>query len=175
MTARDAGAGRAPTPSLRRRLAAFVYEGVLLFGVVMFAGLVYALATQQRHALVGLHGLQLFVFTVIGLYFAWFWSHGGQTVAMKTWHVRVVRVDGRPLSLGQGLLRYALSWLWFVPALIAAAALKLHTSGAYSAALLIGVAAYAALAWLLPDRQFLHDRLCRTRSEERRVGKECRL
>ena len=159
----DADPAEQPVPGLRRRLAAMLYEGVVLFGVLMIAGLIFSTLTDQRHALHGRLELQVFLFAVLGLYFAWFWSHGGQTVAMKTWHVRVVRVDGRPLSLGQGLLRYALSWLWFVPALIAAAALKLHTSGAYSAALLIGVAAYAALAWLLPDRQFLHDRLCRTR------------
>ena len=44
-------AAAAPTPSLRRRLAAFVYEGVLLFGVLMISALVYGLVTQQRHAL----------------------------------------------------------------------------------------------------------------------------
>jgi hypothetical protein len=60
-------------PSLRRRMACFVYEGVLLFGVVMCAGLVYSSLTQQRHALVGLHGLQVVVFVVLGLYFVWFW------------------------------------------------------------------------------------------------------
>ena len=80
----------APAPGLRRRMAAFVYEGVLLFGVLMIAGLAYGLATQQRHALVGQHGLQLFLFVVLGLYLSWFWCHGGQTVAMKTWHVRLV-------------------------------------------------------------------------------------
>ena len=41
------------TPRLFRRLAAFVYEGVLLFGVTMAAGYVYGVLTQQRHALQG--------------------------------------------------------------------------------------------------------------------------
>jgi len=152
-----------PAPSLRRRLAAFVYEGVLLFGVLMTAGLVYGLATQQRHALVGLHGLQAFLFLVLGLYFSWFWSHGGQTVAMKTWHIRLLTQDGRPVGTARAWLRYVLSWLWFMPALVVAYAAGLHTGAQLSAALFIGVAVYAALARLNRQRQFLHDLLARTR------------
>ena len=105
------------TPGLRRRLACFVYEGVLLFGVLMVAGFVYGLLTQQRHALVGMHGLQVFVFLVLGTYFSWFWSHGGQTVAMKTWHIRLLMQDGQPVPAARAALRYVLSWLWFLPAL----------------------------------------------------------
>ena len=47
-----------------------------------------------------MHGLQAFLFLVLGLYFAWFWSHGGQTVAMKTWHIRLLTHDGRPVPRG---------------------------------------------------------------------------
>ena len=82
---------------------------------------------------------------------------------MKTWHVRVVRLDGRPLGWRGALARYALSWMWFLPALGVAGALNLHSSGEYALALLAGMAAYAILTRLLPDRQFLHDRLCETR------------
>ena len=42
-----------PTPGVARRMAAFLYEGVLLFGVVFVAGYLYAALTQQRHALQG--------------------------------------------------------------------------------------------------------------------------
>ena len=61
-------------PRLARRLAAFVYEGVLLFGVLMLAGYVYSGLTQQRHALQGKTGLQAFLFVVLAVYFGWFWS-----------------------------------------------------------------------------------------------------
>ena len=43
-------------PSLRRRLAAFLYEGVLLFGVLMISGYLYSSLSQQRHALSGATG-----------------------------------------------------------------------------------------------------------------------
>jgi uncharacterized RDD family membrane protein YckC len=165
MSAADSGtpASEFSTPSLRRRLAAFLYEGVLLFGVLMIAGYLYSSLTQQRHALQGTTGLQIFLFLVLGIYFGWFWSHGGQTVAMKAWHIRLVDTQGRQVGQGRALLRYLLAWLWFVPALAA-----LHFSGLKGGAaifglLLAGVLGYAALAFLRPDRQYFHDALCGTR------------
>lgn len=149
-------------PSLRRRLACFVYEGVLLFGVVMTAGLLYSVLTEQRHALTGLHGMQMVVFGALAIYFGWFWSHGGQTVAMKTWHIRLLGRDGRPVGAARALLRYLLSWLWFLPAAALIQAAGWKGGGAVAAALTIGVLAYAGLGWILPQRQYLHDRLSGT-------------
>ena len=144
-------------------MAAFVYEGVLLFGVTMMAGLVYSGATQQRHALQGRTGLMIFMFLVLGWYFIWFWTRGGQTVAMKAWHVRVVDAAGQPLSNWRAAARYLLAWLWFLPALAAVSSAGLHDKASIAGALLTGVLAYAALVWLRSDRQFWHDVACGTR------------
>ncbi|MEK8050736.1 RDD family protein [Ideonella sp. DXS22W] len=166
----DAGAGPAApgaidftAPTLRRRMAAFLYEGVLLFGVLMIAGYLYSSLTQQRHALQGKAGLQAFLFVVLGIYFTWFWSRGGQTVAMKAWHVRLVDAAGAPVSQARAFARYLLSWLWFLPALLAVWLADLHGGGVVSAVLMAGVAGYASLAFLRPDRQFWHDAVCGTR------------
>jgi uncharacterized RDD family membrane protein YckC len=159
-----AGASFDPrAPALFRRLACFVYEGVLLFGVVMIAGYLYSTLTQQRHALHGQHGLQAFLFIVLGIYFVWFWSHGGQTVAMKAWHIRLVGTDGHPVSQWRALARYLLSWLWFLPALAAVYLAGVHGLGAIFGTLALGVLAFAALSWLHPQRQFWHDAVCGTR------------
>ncbi|MBI3369560.1 MAG: RDD family protein [Burkholderiales bacterium] len=153
----------AVAPGLPRRLACWTYEGVLLFGVVMIAGYLYSSLTQQRHALQGKAGLQAFVFVVLAIYFTWFWSRGGQTVAMKAWHIRLVRADGGAVSQLRALVRYLLSWLWFVPALGLVYLSGLHSTAAIFGAMLAGVLAYAALTWLRPDRQFWHDVVCGTR------------
>lgn len=153
----------AAAPGLARRLAAFLYEGVLLFGVLFFAGMLYAGVTQQRHAMQGRVGLAVLLFVVLGTYFVGFWTRSGQTLAMKTWHLRIVDRQGRPLRAGRALLRYLLSWLWFAPALLTASALGLHGGASILGLLLAGVAAYALLAWLNPQRQFLHDLLSGTR------------
>jgi uncharacterized RDD family membrane protein YckC len=151
------------TPSLKRRLACFIYEGVLLFGVVMAAGFVYSTITQQRHALVGTTGLQVVIFLVLGLYFVRAWSRGGQTLAMQTWQIRLVLQDGSPVPRGRAIARYLLSWLWFLPALLFVGLSGLKGSGPAFTILVAGVLAYAALSMLRADRQYWHDAVCGTR------------
>lgn len=158
-------------PSVRRRLAAFLYEGVLLFGVLMIAGYLFSSLSQQRHALdrrwVGMG----FLFVVLGIYFVWFWARSGQTLAMKTWHIRVEDHAGRRLTQGRALLRYVASWLWFLPPLAAVAAIGVPTlgGGGIFAIVTAYVLAYAAVARLHPQRQFLHDVLCGTRLVDART------
>jgi uncharacterized RDD family membrane protein YckC len=144
-------------------MAAFVYEGVLLFGVVNLAGYFYATFTQQRHAIQGRAGLQIFLLLVLAIYFVWFWSRSGQTLAMKTWRIRLVDAQGRVVGQGRALLRFALAWLWFVPALVTTWLVGVRSSSFVYVLLLVGVIAYALLARLHPSRQFIHDRLVGTR------------
>jgi len=156
-------AGSLETPSLARRLAAFIYEGVLLFGVLMIAGYLYSSLTQQHHALQGQTGLQAFLFVVLAIYFVWFWSHGGQTVAMRAWHVRLLQHDGQPVGEWRASLRYLASWVWFLPALAAAWLAELRSAAQIFALMVVGVITYALSARLHPERQFWHDALCGTR------------
>jgi uncharacterized RDD family membrane protein YckC len=149
------------TPSLSRRMACWLYEGMLMFGVVFIAGYLFSSLSQQRHALEHRHALQAFLFVVFGIYFTWFWAKG-QTLAMKTWNIRVVDRAGRPISQPRALLRYALSWLWFLPPLAAVSPFAL--SGGETAVIAIGwVAVWAILARFHPEQQFWHDALAGTR------------
>ena len=148
-------------PSLRRRMACWFYEGILLFGVVFIAGYLFGTLSQTRHAMDNRPGLQAFLFLVLGIYFTWFW-HRGQTLAMKTWHVRVVDTQGRPLSQKQAFLRYLASWLWFAPPLVLTWPMGLP---ALEIAVLIAgwVLIWALLSRFHPQRQFWHDALAGTR------------
>ena len=152
----------AVAPSIARRLACMLYESVLLFGVVMTAGYLYSSLTQQRHALQGSTGLQLFLFVVLGIYFAGFWSRSGQTLAMKTWHIRLQTADGSVPSQLRSFLRYGASWLWFLPALACAHFSGIHSTPGFAVIVAAGMLAYVLLARLRSDRQFLHDVLCGT-------------
>lgn len=163
MTGRVDGLSGRPTPGLQRRLACLVYEGVLLFGVVMFAGLLYGVVTQQRHALVGSTGLKAFLVAVLAAYFVYFWTRSGQTLAMLTWHVRLETVSGQLVTPARALCRYALSWIWFLPALATVHFAGLKGGWPTAGALLAGALAYAALTRLHPDRQYWHDAACGTR------------
>lgn len=142
-------------------MACWAYEGMLLFGVVFAAGYLFSTLSQTRHALDNRHALQAFVFVVFGIYFGWFWARG-QTLAMKTWHIAVVDVHGRPISQLRAVGRYLLSWLWFLPPLAVIA--PLHLPAGESAVLVGGwIAVWALLSRFHPQRQFLHDVLAGTR------------
>jgi uncharacterized RDD family membrane protein YckC len=123
-----------PTAGLARRLAAMLYEALLLFAVAFFAGWLFFFASGGRDATAGWlrHTLQLFVLTLFAAYFLWCWLRGGQTLAMKAWGIRLIEVTPT-----KALLRFVL------------------------AAALLPVS--IVWAFLDRDRQFLHDRLAGTR------------
>lgn len=140
-----------------------MYEGVLLFGVLTAAGWLFSTLTGQRHALHGKAALQAFLFIVLAAYFVGFWSRRGQTLAMQTWRIRIVRDDGTSLKPLRAFARYLAAWLWFVPALLSIWLAQLKTLGAMAAVLATGIVAYALTSRLHRERQFWHDALCGTR------------
>jgi uncharacterized RDD family membrane protein YckC len=143
------------TPSLLRRMACWLYEGMLLFGVVFIAGYLFGTLSQTKNAMDNRHALQAFLFVVFGIYFVWLWSKG-QTLAMKTWHIRVLTKSGMPLTQGQAMVRYLWSWLWFLPPLLAAWWFDLK--GGESIVIVLGwVAVWALLSRFHKHQQFLHD------------------
>ncbi|WP_323072685.1 RDD family protein [Mycetohabitans endofungorum] len=153
---------RGRAPSLGRRLLCAVYESVILFGVVFIAGYLFSALTQQRNGLTHHNLLAGWITLVVGAYFVWFWTHGGQTLPMKTWRLRLVDHALAPVSVGRAMLRYVLAWLWFLPPLALHSMLGgsvPHTLLALSA----WITLWASTQWLNPDRQWLHDRLAGTR------------
>jgi uncharacterized RDD family membrane protein YckC len=142
-------------PGIWRRMACWLYEGLLLFGVVFISGYLFGTLSQTRNAMDNRHALQVFLFVVFGIYFVWFWSKG-QTLAMKTWHVKLVDEDGKPVTQARALVRYALSWIWFLPPLMAVSPIEL--SGAEITVLFLGwVAIWATLSKFQTQGQFWHD------------------
>lgn len=174
MTAAVPAGGQADlaAPSLGRRMASFVYEGLLLFGIGLVPGAIgalFAAMSGHQHPLQSDTALRLITFAIYAVYFTWFWSARGQTLPMQTWHVRVVTQDGRPLSQSRALLRFLASCAWFAPA-TAMASLNHWTRWHALAAVGVGVVAYALLTLLQPQRQFWHDILCGTRLIDSRAS-----
>lgn len=133
----SAGSRSDTAPAIARRLASMLYEAILLFAVAFLAtGLFQFAAGTIRIEGWRMHLLQLFLLAVFAAYFLWCWLRGGQTLAMKTWRIRLVAREGHArLSAEAALLRFMLA-LVLVPSLI-------------------GI----AWAYVDRDRQFLHDRL----------------
>ncbi len=152
------------TPGIWRRMACWMYEGLLLFAVVFVAGWLFSTLGQMRDAMDARRPLlQGFLFVVFGIYFTVFWSRG-QTLAMKTWRLRLVDRQGRTPSQGRALLRYLLCWVWFLPPLALMPALPFKLNGGEVVVLLGGwIAVWAVLARFHPQRQFWHDAWAGTR------------
>jgi uncharacterized RDD family membrane protein YckC len=149
-------------PALRRRLTCLIYEGVLLFGVVFIAGYLFSTLTQQRNGLTHHLWLMGWLGLVVGVYFVGFWTHGGQTLPMKTWRFRMVDTSREPVKVPRAIVRYVLSWLWWLPPLALHPLLGL-TVPVTLALLVAWIALWSAATLLDADRQFIHDRLAGTR------------
>lgn len=139
--AASSGAGhpavRAP---LGRRLLALVYEALLLAAVALIGVLPFIVLTTPLDATPKRLLLQLYLIVLVGAYFLWQWCHGGQTLPMKTWRLRLVTRNGSPLTPHHAITRYVY---------------------ALAGSLLLG----AGFVWALVDREglFLHDRLAGTK------------
>ena len=157
-----------PAPSLLRCLASLCYETLVLVAIMLVVGA--ALTPLQRvlgqdstllHALI-----QLAVAAALFAYFGYCWTRSGQTVAMKTWHIRLVAADGRLLGWQQALMRFAIAAMLFVGLPVVSYLGWQRSYGDHPA-----VKWLALIWWLLPflaryydkDKRHLHDRLAGTR------------
>jgi uncharacterized RDD family membrane protein YckC len=98
-----------PAP-LWRRLGAAFYDALLLAAVWIVAvalelAVLYALGIPRNG-----FALRAYLFIVGLLFFGWFWTHGGQTLGMRAWRLRLRRVDGAPVGWLTAAVRYALAW-----------------------------------------------------------------
>lgn len=139
-----------------------LYESTLVFGIAMGAGLVFSIPAGMRNGMDERRPLFVaFLVVVLGIYFVWCWVRG-QTLAMKTWGIRVVDRNGVPLRQPRALFRYACCWLWVLPPLAFVAPMKLSAAG-MSGAVLGWIALLALASNFHPQRQFWHDVLAGTR------------
>ena len=149
-------------PSLRRRMACWLYEGLLLFAVALIATLVFSVAIDMRSGIDPRKWLlQGFLLVVLACYFGFFWSRG-QTLAMKTWRISIVDRHGRRLTQGRAVLRFAYCAIWVLPPL-AALASRRFTLPQLGVIFFGWVAFWALLSRFHPQRQFWHDVLAGTR------------
>ena len=153
-------------PPLVRRMACFVYEAMLLFGVALVPAILATLffaQTAQGHPLQSEITVRIFALVVYGIYFVALWSVRGQTLAMQTWRIRIVSASGERLTQARALLRFvACCVAWFAPALLIASWAHLPPWPKLGAVVL-GIVGYALLALAAPGGQYWHDIVCGTR------------
>ena len=132
----------AVTPGLWRRLAAMFYDSWLIAGIWLL-GVIVDTFVRDPQGLgwdISRLPLQLFIPVVPFVFFGWFWTHGGQTLGMRAWRIKLLTTDGQPIDWRQAIVR---------------------TAGAHLSVFAAGL----GYLWILVDRDRFawHDRLSRTR------------
>ena len=101
--------------SLQRRLAAMLYDFLLLVTLLFFASFIIVIPfnIHPEHPLFILYQGYLFMLSFI--FYAWCWTHGGQTLGMKTWKFRITCVDGSEVSWKTALIRFMVAIVSWMP------------------------------------------------------------
>ena len=105
-----------PAPQFWRRVSCCLYEQLVLLGVIAFTFLVPNLGLGILFGVSLPSWLTfLYLYSVLGIYFVWYWTKSGQTLAMQTWRIRMIATNGFNLTRRQAIWRYVYGSLWIVP------------------------------------------------------------
>ncbi len=109
---------------LTRRMAAILYDGLLLFALLMLAALIIVLLLRDAVHTNNVF-FQLYLLVVAWAYFALCWR-GGQSLGMKAWRIHIVG-QSSTISWTETAIRFLVSllswaalglgfiWSWFHP------------------------------------------------------------
>lgn len=87
-----------------RRIAAFVYDCLLL--IALFFVVTGALVPLNDGESIQHWSYYGFLIVVSFLFFDWFWRHGGQTLGMHAWRLKVTSDNGANITFKQTLHRF---------------------------------------------------------------------
>lgn len=157
-----------PKVTILKRLTAACYDTLLLFAVLFIASLLTLPFTSNGKIEPDNILMSLYYLLVIYLFFAWFWTHGGQTLGMRAWKMRLVTLhEHQPVNWKQASLRFVTAlpaWtvFWF-GVLVQVLAKRPHIHE-WLAAIPGWVIILIGLGWLIFDNRRLtwRDKFSRT-------------
>ncbi len=112
------GLPASPTkPGLFRYLAAVFYDLVLVIAL-FFVATAIILPLNQGEAIKSTFLFPLYLICVSFLFYGWFWTHGGQTLGLRAWKLRLMseQQEHSDINWKQALIRYltaCFSWILF--------------------------------------------------------------
>jgi uncharacterized RDD family membrane protein YckC len=164
-------------PSLFRHLAALLYDGLIvlalwLFGTFLLALLIHPARRSLNASESGRILYWGFLLALAWIFLAGFWSHGGQTLGLKAWRLKLVQRNGQPVNWSHATVRFLVELIeWLLIGVFLLPVYFLGSRGASDRTATLSV--YLTL-WLVTGflvfvlsgrlpRGSLHDRLSRTR------------
>jgi len=105
------------SPGFFRRLAAQFYDIVLLIAILLVANGILLLFTDSETLKTHTFIHRSYLISVCFLFYSWFWTHGGQTLGLRAWNIKLLTLEQKPISWSQALIRFItaiLSWTVFL-------------------------------------------------------------
>lgn len=92
-----------------RYLAIIIYDLLLLLALLFLATAI-ALPFNSGAAFTNnQYFFPIYLLIVSFLFYGWFWTHGGQTLGMKTWKIKLQTFNGQPITWKQAFKRYLMA------------------------------------------------------------------
>jgi len=146
-------------------MVCLIYEFLLLLAVLFIASFIFHLIFSATQTAYFKPLFQFYLLVIMGCYFIWFWTHGGQTLAMQTWKMRLVATDGSGLTKKQAVTRYLFTLIGILFFVIIDQLIPFEFITYYQLIFISILLFGSGFIWAVFDRdhQFLHDRLAGTR------------
>ena len=110
-----APAGTASYCSLTRRLMAMIYDAIIVVALLFTVAALALPVTGGRYVALRDPAYTMYLLLPWAAYFGWCWTHGGTTLGMRAWKIRLVGLNGRPVGWGRSLARFGLAWISALP------------------------------------------------------------
>ncbi|GAB4393582.1 MAG: RDD family protein [Gammaproteobacteria bacterium] len=89
-------------------MAAILYDTLLVFSL-LFGATALAILVLGKHFNARHIGFTLYLIIIWFSFYAWFWTHGGQTLGMRAWRLRAYTFDNQALDIWHCVLRFGFS------------------------------------------------------------------
>lgn len=106
---------RSEPAALWRRLAAVLYDSLLVTALLLVLTAAVVIGRGGAPFDPESPAFRALLLFTMWLYFGWCWTHGGQTVGMRAWRLRLEDRRGGPVSWTQSLVQFAGAWLSALP------------------------------------------------------------
>ena len=93
-------------PGLLRRLCVIVYDSFLLLAVLFLATAIALPVNAGQAFSTDQYGFTLYLITVSFVFYGWFWTHGGQTLGLRAWKLKLIAFDGGTVTWRLACIRF---------------------------------------------------------------------
>jgi len=98
-------------PGFFRYLAIIAYDALLLIALLFLATALLLPLNHGEAFNSSQYFFPLYIICISFIYYGWFWTHGGQTLGMKTWKVRIKTFNNQKITWTLACKRFFLACL----------------------------------------------------------------